>query len=123
MKEKCIVWADADHLWCWNAFFELLEEEGSFKITKIPSIETEEILENCSGSEAVIIHCGTEHPTAKLVEIINSIKERFPSIKIGLQTEVTHPDVEKLVDFYIPLSEGLADSKSRLLKGLNQRGV
>ena len=101
MKEINLLWADSEHLWCWKPSIDTLEKYYAFKVTQTPFIEEQELLKKCEGQDAVIIHCGTLHPMAVIKELLVNIKTMYPNIKIGLDTNVVHPDLEEVTDFYI----------------------
>jgi len=49
----------------------------------------------------VIIHSGTLTPHPQLKSILEEIKQVYPSIKVGLETNSVIGSVQHLIDFYI----------------------
>ena len=105
-----ILWADQDYIdhlnsyhldYCWGTAIKFFEKKYNFKITKLHSVAKTSILKNCFNKQILVIHCGTIKPMADLQEVLLAVKNRFPNIKVGLETNTKHPVVENLVDFYI----------------------
>ncbi|MCJ7793061.1 MAG: hypothetical protein MUP45_03730 [Candidatus Marinimicrobia bacterium] len=101
MPNKELLWADVEHLGIWKVYIDAIEEDDGFRVSRLNSVDDEEILKNCEGKEVVIIHCGTAKPMANLKEVLEKIRGTHPEIKIGLETNTRHPAIENLVDFYI----------------------
>lgn len=106
MKEINLLWADPDHLDIWESHILALEECYGFKVACLSNVDEKKMLNECRDKDAVIIHCGTLHPMAGIKELLMKIRTDYPNIKIGLETNVSHPHLEGLTDFYItkPLS-------------------
>ncbi len=117
MKKRKILWVDSCHMWVWRPFLDMLEVRG-FEITKLTGpLDTKEIISNCKDKHAVVIHCGTNKPTALLKGMLEDIRKEFPKIKIGLQTSAIHPFVQNLVDFYVEVPrDGFYTLRSSLVK-------
>ena len=102
MKERSLLWADADHLdEIWGSGLDHLEEECGFQVCRLESVEVEEVLENCEGKGLDVIHCGTLRPIAHLEKLLKEIRKKYPETKIGLVTNTTLSLIEGLVDFHI----------------------
>ncbi len=100
MKERHILWADAEHIGIWVASFVFLSKHG-FAITLLTTLADEDILKGCIGKDALVLHCGTHNPMAGMQPLLTNVKQEFSNLLIGLETNVKHPAVEDLVDFYI----------------------
>ncbi|HUV42626.1 MAG TPA: hypothetical protein VMY36_01835 [Patescibacteria group bacterium] len=123
MKEMELLWADQDHISVWGDHFKCLEQSGKFQITKLDSIEDEEILKNCEGKNAVIIHSGTLRPMAGLKGLLQEIRAGNPEIKIGLETNIVHPILEGLVDFYIDKPITVEDLEELLREKIGTKSI
>ena len=104
MEKTKILWVDTQSSFFWQFFFGRLENEHNFEIAKIYIINEDDILQQCEGKKAVVIHTGTVRPRAEMKPLIEDIKLRFPEIRIGLQTEVIHPFLKGLADFYVTVN-------------------
>ncbi len=100
MKERHILWADAEHIGIWASSFVFLSRNG-YAITLLTSLADESVLKGCVGKDALVLHCGTHNPMAGMKPLLTDVKQQFSNILIGLETNVKHPAVEELVDFYI----------------------
>jgi len=101
MKEINILWVDPDHPESWNSHIEVLEENYGYKFTRMSDIEEEELLNGCKDKGAIIIHCGTLHPMAGIKDLLLKVRGQYPGIKIRLETNAIHPNLEGITDFYI----------------------
>jgi len=101
MKEINMLWIDQDHAWAWEGTVHALEKRYGFKVMMVQTIEDKNILNNCEDKDAIIFHCGTYEPIRDIKKLLKSIKSEYPNIKIGLQTNVAHPHLEEITDFYI----------------------
>lgn len=106
MKEINMLWVNQEHPEFWGGQLVSLREHYGFKVEMMTFIEDENVLNNCKGKDAVVIHCGTQKPMAEIKDLLQNIKNKYPNIKIGLETNAEHPDLEDVTDFcvYKPIS-------------------
>jgi len=101
VKTPKVLWVDPDHLWAWIITINLLRERYGFKITTLDIFLRKVIIHNCKDKDVVIIHSGTLTPHPQLKSILEEIKQVYPSIKVGLETNSVIGSVQHLIDFYI----------------------
>ncbi len=100
-NEKNIIWVDTEHPDVLKGTFKTMEEGGSNILLINNNFDEQKILNLCDNRQLIVVHCGTLHPMVEVKDLFLSIKERFPKMRIGLQTNAKHPFLEDLVDFYI----------------------
>ncbi len=97
-----VLWVDEEHMDTVDVAFRFFKRDGIF-VTPLESLNLEKVLSGCRGKDIVVIHCGTRRPMSGMREFLETIIDRYPRILIGLQTNVRHPSVYDLVDFYIQI--------------------
>ncbi len=101
MSKLRVLWVDPETMWCWETTIRVLEVEYGFKITKLGSTKASDVLRLLLNQNAVAIHCGTISTISNLEELLREIRTNYPLVAIGLLTNVIHPTVRSLVNFYI----------------------
>lgn len=97
-----ILWVDQpEHIKFWENHILCVKKGFEYGVTKLLSIEDDQIINNCQHKDATLIHCGTVRPMADLRTVLMRVKTTSPATKIGLISDVVHPLVEDLVDFYV----------------------
>lgn len=102
-----VLWADQEHMWAWREALEHLERRHGFEIKRLHCINHAEVVRGCRGKQVLVIHCGTLKPMAYMRKLLQDIKSHYPNIKVGLETNCNHPDIEDFVDFYVEKPLGL----------------
>lgn len=122
MKEINMLWVDQDHIESWGTSFWALENMFDFKIETITRIKDKDVIEKCKDKDAVIIHCGTFEPILDVKELLEKIKDEYPSIKIGLQTNAIHPNLKELTDFYVYMPIRPTELQELLREQITRKG-
>ena len=120
MKESVgMVWYDTEHAGYWEPVHKYLQRKGfGVEVISYRFTPDEDILDKARNTDFFVIHTSNK-TSPHLRGLFLRIKEVNPNIKIILQSEVLHPQVQDLVENFQIHFDDLASPKEMSERLLN----